>query len=138
MFKKYFYLSVLLLFGCATTHNYQQSLNQWRGKNVTELQKKWGAPQYVARLPNGNVEYIYSRTQLYSMPATTYPTTSTNLVKVNGNISYVAAYSPELATGQVVTRYCRTRFEVNSNHIILNANFQGNNCISNSSTSLMP
>lgn len=135
MKKVYLFLLISLLVGCATTAKYQHGIGQWRGKNIIELQKAWGKPTRTARLSSDNMIYVYERNQLYSTPQTN-PTT-TDFVKVNGVTTFNASKEAGMANmAQISTRYCRTTFETNSSGTIVNIQFQGNNCVANTVSSI--
>lgn len=113
--------------GCATTANYQQTLQRWQGANMQDLIHAWGYPNAGVKLPNDNTVYMYNREQLYTMPSNTTPPAS--IINVGGRSMYANSFSGDFAGNRVVSRYCRTWFEVNSQGKIIRTQFQGNNCI---------
>ena len=118
---------LLGLSACATTANYQRKVNNWQGNSIQALTQAWGYPDVAVKLPNGNTVYMYSREQRYSVP--THPMAPATIINVGGKSAYASSFNGVVATGQTVSRYCRTWFEVNRKGIIVNSRFQGNNCI---------
>lgn len=126
-------IAALILVACATANNYQQMLEHWRGAKEQDLLKTWGEPDAAIKLPSGNRVYMYSHEQLYSIPST-YQSSPGTLTNVNGKTTYTSSFNEVFATGQTVTRYCRTWFETNPSGIIINVRSQGNNCVATSSS----
>lgn len=116
---------LFLLAGCATTANYQQSLNRWQGAQAQDLVKAWGNPDSSIRLQSGNTIYMYMRKQLYSRPVTPPMPTFT----VTGTPVYNMGFANAYAGTQTLSLYCRTWFEMNNKNVIINTRFEGNNCV---------
>lgn len=116
---------VLVLTGCVTTANYQQTLNQWYGAQIQDLINVWGYPDSSLKLPNGDTVYMYVHKQLYTSPM--YPTPMFTPVGVP---IYSGGFYNTVGT-QTVSLYCRTWFEVNKKGVIVNTQFEGNNCVAN-------
>jgi hypothetical protein len=119
---------MLTLTGCATTANYQQSLNRWQGANMQTLVNTWGQPNSAITLPNGTTTYMYFRQQLYTTPK--YPTPS---FTVTGTPIYSMGFNtnPAGGGGQTMNLYCRTWFDINKQGIVIDSRFEGNDCIAN-------
>lgn len=128
-------LLMFALAACATTANYQQALSQWQGAKIQELIAVWGSPEAAVKLPNGNTAYMYMRQQLYTAPPP--PAMTPGFVNVNGTPMYGADFVGG-ASGQTVTLYCRTWFEVNPKGLIVSSQFQGNNCVATKPNVLLP
>ena len=116
----------VLLSACATSANYLQTINSWRGANINHLTGIWGYPDKNSRAPNGHKLYIYSyhrhgRTPIYSTPG------STTVQTENGR-TYVQSTGPSFSGGQVYDDRCTTWFEVNHRHIIVKTAARGNSC----------
>ena len=122
-----FLLNIFSLSGCATSGNYQRSLQHWQGLDMQELTLAWGHPDAGVKLPNGNTVYVYNREQLYTMPSYTTPPAS--IVNVGGRSIYASSFNGDFAGNRVVSRHCRTWFEVNPQGKIIRTQFQGNNCV---------
>lgn len=120
-------IGIFLLTGCATSANYQQSLQQWQGVDIQKLIHAWGHPDAGVTLPNGNTVYAYNREQLFTMPSYTTPPAS--IINVGGRSMYASSFNGDFAGNRVVNRHCRTWFEVNPQGKIIRTQFQGNNCV---------
>ena len=120
-----FFLTIIS--ACATTANYQHMLNNWQGARMTDLINHWGYPDSAIKLPSGNTVYMYTHQQLYTMPTPMVP--SMTFVNVNGTPIYATGFVGGGYGGQTQLLYCRTWFEVNRNGVIVNSQFQGNNCV---------
>lgn len=102
----------LILVGCATTQNYNNTLNTWQGANANDLMaSSWGYPDSQLTLPNGNRLYCYKQNQIESTPI--MPTAMPGIVE----------------GGEVYQLWCDTCFEVNAKNIIVNVSGKGNDCV---------
>jgi hypothetical protein len=129
-------LCVCLVSGCATTANYQRILNNWQGAKMSDLINTWGYPDAAVRLPNGDLVYMYTRQRFYTTPTT--PMMTPTIINVSGTPMYATTYNGMVMGGQSYILSCRTWFEVNRQGVIVNTQFQGNNCIASNSSSLKP
>ncbi len=116
---------MLLLTGCATTANYQQKLNQWHGAPAQQLINAWGYPDSSVKLPNGDWVYMYLHQQTYSAPVSSVPA-----FRPRGAPDYSMGSYNYPIPAQTVSLYCRTWFEMDHQNVIVNTNFEGNNCVS--------
>lgn len=92
------------LVGCATTENYEKTLNSWVGAKADELISVWGPPRKSSRLSDGGrvLEYFQSSSTVY--------------------------YNTDLNTFHNIENACKTLFIVNANGIIARWRWQGNAC----------
>lgn len=102
-FKQIVVLTGILLAGCSTVANYQANLQAWVGQSEQALEASWGAP--VSIVINGGTRYLtYAR---------------------NDGVYVQGGY-----WGRTVTPlYCSTVFSI-QNNIVVQAQFQGNECTS--------
>jgi hypothetical protein len=120
-------LICLNLLSCASDNYYQQALNSWRGNDLNNLFKVWGAPDQVIAVPSDNTYYIYHFQSLQSargpyVPSfVTYNGTNSNNKPVVGTIML-----PSPPNWYVLS--CRTWFLVNKSNIIVDVGAKGNYC----------
>ncbi len=133
-------ISAILLAGCATTANYEAILRSWVGQPVDNLVSSWGAPQSSFKLSNGGQVLEYSNQRNMQMPGYSYTTPQTTYQ--NGTVSAYGSsgsaygtysgtsttYVQHQTPGYNIALSCSTRITVNSNGIITNWAWQGNNC----------
>lgn len=131
---------ILLLCGCTNSavveqERYKQLCQTWMGHDQNELLRAWGYPQQVNDMPNGNKVYTYIRSANRRTPVVTFPgqTTYSHQYSVIGNQIYGTTRQNQgvgmTVGGDVVTYYCRTSFEVDTNGRIVFWRFDGNSCI---------
>ncbi|MBW2572704.1 MAG: hypothetical protein JRE61_10220 [Deltaproteobacteria bacterium] len=130
-----------ILYGCATTANYEKILSSWVGIHVDNLVSSWGPPQKSFKLSDGGtvLEYIRSGTipiggYQYTVPQTTYSSGNAHVYGSSGNYAY-GSYSGTSTTYVTqrtpiynVPLSCVTRFIVDSNNIVRSWRWQGNHC----------
>jgi hypothetical protein len=93
----------MLVFGCSTVANYQANLQTWVGQSEQALELGWGAPSSI--VISGSIRYL------------TYAK--------NDGMYVQGGY-----WGRTVTPlYCSTVFSI-QNNIVVQAQFQGNECTS--------
>jgi hypothetical protein len=101
--KQLIILTAAFLLGCSTVANYQATLQNWVGQSEQSLEAGWGAPSSV--VISGPTRYL-----TYARNDGTY---------VQGGY-----------WGRTVTPlYCSTVFLI-QNNLIIQAQFQGNECTS--------
>lgn len=149
-------MSFLLLSACATTAGYEKKVSIWSGQPVKRLIKKWGEPDLILTLKNGNKEYQYLKTREVATPKQeTNPfadfTPSKNAVSYDQNNnkfgpipkgqywgqdsispSFSLSQAPlDAYQGKAVPKvlYCHTFFEINVNGRIISVHFKGNDCL---------
>jgi hypothetical protein len=133
-------LSVLLL-GCApraTSEGYQLMMNTWINHSTDELFTQWGAPTRTIALQNGGQVLEYVKAWQKVTGPTTYPMPVTNFgsgtVYAGNQTGYVntseTTYVPLTLPGSVENYSCTTRFRVSAKHIIEQASWEGNGCVS--------
>lgn len=97
----------LMLAGCATTRQYENTLRKWEGRKASELVKKWGPPRAITTLTDGGKMMMFIRTSSSKMK-----------VRKLGSIDK-----------KVVTlRDCKTIFLVDREDKILGWKYEGHNC----------
>ena len=101
--KKLIILTTAFLLGCSSVANYQATLQNWVGQSEQSLEAGWGAPSSV--VISGPTRYLtYARND--------------------------GAYVQGGYWGRTVTPlYCSTVFLI-QNNLIIQAQFQGNECTS--------
>jgi hypothetical protein len=129
-----------ILGGCATTANYEAILQSWIGQPVDNLVSTWGPPQSSFTLSNGGQVLEYSDQRNMQMPGYSYTTPQTTYQ--SGNVSAYGSggsaygtysgisttYVQHQTPGYNIALSCKTRITVDSNGVITNWAWQGNNC----------
>lgn len=124
---RYFGLLLLLLTGCATTGNYEQSLQKWVGASQSELYNYWGVPNsqfYVT--PNTQV-VTYVKTDKGPIDGNTQPYAGIE-------VAYPAIETPDY--GENLSNYnsnnpvyfCKTSFTITNNQVV-DYTFNGDDCV---------
>lgn len=132
-------LVAVFLAGCATTAGYEKLLNSWVGAKVDDLIMTWGPPANSYPLSSGRVlEYNSNRNiQLggytTTVPQTTYTTGSANVYGTRGSAygtysGTSTTYVQQTTPIQNISMQCITRFTVNSDGIVVNWAWRGNDC----------
>ncbi|QQR89551.1 MAG: hypothetical protein IPJ88_15345 [Myxococcales bacterium] len=116
----------LILTCCATTANYEKTLNSWKGSHVDSLVSAWGYPYAINQAPNGNKLLVYHRSNTVEMPQYGPNETATYKYNSYNNTVQEERYSHPK---QTVTYYCTTYFEVDLNNSIVRWSYSGNNCV---------
>ena len=140
MKKQIFVLAMLALGGCATTANYEAILQSWIGQPVDSLVASWGPPQSSFQLNNGGqvLEFSDQRNMQmpgysYTSPQTTYHSGTASAYGTGGSATGTysgtsTTYVQQQTPGYNIALSCKTRITVDSNGIITNWAWQGNNC----------
>lgn len=111
---------LLTLTGCATTANYEKTLNSWVGSTELDLVRQWGAPQQSYEAGGRKfMVYTSSRNVYISGTAPSYTTT------VIGNTAYTNRVGG--TPGQNIGLSCQTTFEISGDRIV-SWRWQGNDC----------
>jgi hypothetical protein len=93
MFKpSYFLCALLLLAGCATSANYQKTLNAWVGEYESALVAKWGKPNKTYEV-DGFTYLVYTTSGEASSPG----------VNTNSQNTVAGTSIFEIQKGKVVT-----------------------------------
>lgn len=105
--KKIVILLSILLTACATTGNYQKTLQSWVGQDADRLVQTWGVPtnSYTANDGTKTLEYSFQ----------------------NGSVSQASIYG-NVATGYTRPSYCQTTFMVDKTNTVTNWRWRGNAC----------
>ncbi len=112
--------------GMPTQRGMDQLMQSWDHGNVNDFIAKAGPPAQVYDMPNGNKVFVFGRSETYTTPAYTSPTTTT--VQTIGNTAYATTYPGTTSGGQSVTTSCTIFFEVDSSQTIVSGHYEGNNC----------
>jgi hypothetical protein len=119
----------LMLLGCATEAKYQQQLNSWQGKKISDFISAWGYPDNTITAPDGNQVYVYNRQSIENFP--TYTTGGYTSVTTNGNQTVVQQVPSMQMGGNVYYLNCTTWVEFDKSGTIVRTLFRGNNCVAN-------
>lgn len=116
-----FVVAAILFFpGCATTANYEATLQTWVGASEDALIQSWGPP--TSSYTSASATYLtWDRSSQGYYPGTA-PTYQTTYV---GNTAYTNSYGG--SPGFVYSASCATTFTV-VDHRITNWRWQGNAC----------
>lgn len=98
--------SVVLVSACATTENYEKTLDTWVGATEAKLVSAWGPPDSVYEAPNGERILTYNSQRTMSLPglAPSYRTT------VVGNVAHTQQIGGTPA--RAIPLSCRTSFTI--------------------------
>lgn len=94
-------------------------LDSWLGENINTVINQWGYPN-DERIIVGRKLYYWTNNQTIYTPATTNGTISTY-----GPTSY---YNGSTYGGNYTNLYCTRILEVDSKDIVINWQYEGNNC----------
>lgn len=110
----------LLIFGCATTENFDTYHNSTIGRPVQWVMEVWGYPQSSFVGPSGNKVYVFSRSKQgsYTTPQSTY-------IDVIGNTATATTYGGNTRN---YTNSCTVWVEVDSAEVVRSWRRQGNAC----------
>lgn len=119
------YLSLLLvlvfLSGCATTSSYhyqpQNNPQQWKGRNITDLQKQWGQADQIMHTRVGTSFYLYTG----NSSASFFASTTTNFGM------YGQPYTRPNVESNMMLK-CTTVFKTDDTGTIVDVYHQGSNC----------
>ena len=132
----------VLLASCATTANFEKTLQSWVGKDVDRLIAEWGPPQSSFLLRDGGqvLEWTRQRTAQvggfrYSTPQTTYEAGKVTVQTPGGRVTGTGTYSGTTTTYVQkqtsvynVQQSCSARFTVTGQGKISAWAWQGNSC----------
>jgi hypothetical protein len=93
---------VMVLLGCASTKEYEKTLDSWVNRSVTDLIQAWGMPTDVSKLQDGKTIYSWS----VNRDESTF---------IDGTV-----YN--------IRKTCDTTFTVNERGIIETWHFKGSEC----------
>jgi len=116
----------LLLSACATTANYEKSLNSVLGAHADYLMRSWGVPQRSFQMPGGNTVYVYERSSQYTTPVTVAPGQTTQYTV--GNTTYMTMGPSTVSGGAIQYSTCRTEFEADPSGRLVRWRWEGNAC----------
>jgi hypothetical protein len=115
--------------GCATGSSsyYTQSVQSWRGGNISDLARVWGRPNQVMAGSGGNINYLYKRQSFASTNANYSP--SVGIHARNGGASVVTS-TPNINTpwNRGFAPYCLAVFTATPKGKIIDTEIQGTNC----------
>lgn len=99
--KNFVVFAALALAGCAT-----QVMNEMVGKDISEIQVKYGPPVNVMKMPDGRTAFQWRMDQSFSMP--TYATSSTtgNLYGTGNYATYSGMTTTQVHGGGVFNQTC--------------------------------
>ena len=124
---------VILLYGCATTANYEKILDKWVGLHVDNLISSWGPPRSSYKLSDGSevIEFVNSRNaqmggHVYSEPETTYFSGASSELGDYSGTSTTYVYRKDPIYHKQM--YCKTLFTVNPKGVIAKWSWQGDDC----------
>lgn len=135
-------ISIVTIFlsACATTANYEKTLNSWVGSNVDNLVSRWGPPQRSFMLSNGRQVLEYSRQRNIQIggyttitPKMAYHTGTIEIYRPGGTVEgnytgTTTTYVQQTTPVQNIAFQCVTRFTVNSQGTVTSWVWEGNDC----------
>ena len=128
MLKITFIISLLVvLAGCAATENYKKYVRSWVGKHSDNLSSSWGPPTSEETLLGGGKVLVFIKSEDVDFPGVTITTS-----KAYGPGWFGATntdYQTQHVPGHKVNLSCVTSFITDSSGIIIDARWEGNNCV---------
>jgi hypothetical protein len=120
--NKFFSLvcALLVLAGCATSANYQKTLNAWVGEDESALVAKWGKPDKTYEV-DGFTYLVYTRSGEVSSPGIN--TESQNTVAGTSIFGGANGWIPSLTFWSS----CQTTFEIQKGKVVT-FEFKGADC----------
>ena len=121
----------LLLTGCATVDTMNYIMGSWEGENVAEVTRAWGYPN-EERTFQGRKIYVWTDSQITSMPGLTTNTTRTSVAvaagpgQINANVKQNSVGS--IIGGGPQSYTCIRTLEVDDKEIVRGWGSQGNGC----------
>ncbi len=109
----------LLLSSCASqNYHYQSQSNpqKWEGKNIAEVQKRWGSADQVFHTRSGVSYYLYDS----NSGANFFSSTSTNFSLAESSVDFPLRNQIQLQ--------CTAIFKTDKNNIIISTSHSGSNC----------
>ena len=130
----------VFLCGCAefTTKKYKAKMDAWVGRPLAQLIEKQGKPARSYFAANGSSVVEYDSSISVRHPEKTDTVTTTKETPVNNpyGVPGVQYYEKKTTTtttvkpAETLTYWCKTRFISNTQGIIVDVSFVGNNCVS--------
>lgn len=113
--------AAILVSACATTANYERTLNSWIGQSESALVAAWGPPSGVYVAPDGSRILTFNDARSLNVPgsAPSYRITTA------GNAVYATPYGGRSAINMDL--YCQTHMTVR-NGIVASWSWEGNDC----------
>lgn len=112
-------LCALLLSACSSpSYHYQREDNpqSWQGKNISAVQKQWGAADQVFETRSGNTYYVYTT----SAGRNFFDSTTTNFALEENGADFPLR-------GQAGLK-CSAIFKTNAKNIVIATSHMGSNC----------
>lgn len=125
----------ILISACTTAHsknsnsnnNYDQTVQNWRGKSVSQLIARWGQPNQLIKTAKGHSFYAYTTESYKSYPQ---PPSPPYVMSVGKNNRAVITKMPTIPEGsEKLSLQCLAVFEVDSRGVIVGTQTDGNACI---------
>ncbi len=114
----------LLLSACATTQNYQTTVDSWEGSHAQELFSSWGYPDVTEKTAQGHHLYIYNTANNASKPAPEFPGRSFSMTEEGNTLDPEAIAEKKAKAGLD----CKTVFEADRSNRIVSVSFTGTQC----------
>ena len=115
---------------CATSQNYTKVVSSWHGASEHALTQQWGRPTEQKTLSNGNHVDIYHVVQRNRERSGVY-WDATPFVRTapQNSQALVMSHTSSAMRARGDLFYCDTSFVVNKIGMIVNTNYEGNNCV---------
>lgn len=121
-------MTALSLCGCASSKNYQAAMQTWVGAPKTAMLNEWGEPTQVTALHDGDTRYTYRSIEKERFSTTYNPVVPTGRLSPQSTSSMLS-HTPPTMQQHDQTFWCQTNFIVNKSGMIVNTNYEGNNCV---------
>ena len=99
--RKIIIAAVLALAGCAT-----QMMDEMVGKDIAEIQVKYGPPSHVMKMPDGRTAFQWRMDQSYVMPTNTTSYTTGNVYGTSNAATYYGTTNTQTSGGGVFAQTC--------------------------------
>jgi hypothetical protein len=124
--------TAILLSSCASSINYYpQTVQSWNNGSVSELVKRWGAPDETFISASGNKVLMYNMSGINAFRRASKPGVGVNY-SGKGKPVIVTENNNDMVTDRtVLTLPCVVTFRANQAGTIISANSQGSGCYAN-------
>ncbi|PIZ04988.1 MAG: hypothetical protein COY58_01610 [Gammaproteobacteria bacterium CG_4_10_14_0_8_um_filter_38_16] len=112
--------------GC-TTKNYTVAVSSWQGAPARALLRQWGQPTEVKTLSKRRHLYVYRAVEPESVSKSYLASPSFGRTSPQSNLSGLSRVPRVMRQHEAF--WCETVFEANASGMIINTEFQGNNCV---------
>lgn len=123
--KKLVLCLVILLSACASTGNYENTLQPWVGSSETNLYQNWGNPASEFYVTPDTKIVTYIQTENQPIDGNTQPYAG---IEVDYQAIETPNYGEDLSNNDNNEYYCKTSFTITNGEVV-DYNFNGDDCV---------